>query len=417
MAIATPARDPGTTTAQPPSVAAPPRQAPRASGLVARLGGAGQALRWAILAVMLLLVGLRDDPSLDTFRTRAAAAPHVFRLLDWQVERASAAAGSILRALQGDLPEPAAADLASLRAYFGASASARAAGRIEAEATIRHLVTQGWRGEELVLPSPLASDRPIVFPPVQFTLTEPPRVLIVSPRDRIEVSQYVLLDPGLDQAAVERLEAGVAERGLSTLVTSIGGLSTYPAMVLDQGSARAVLSAVAHEWVHAYFFFQPLGRGYWANQEVRTINETAAELAGDELGRRLAQQLDLPAQPAATDNSRQAEFNRLLRETRLEVDRLLALGQVEAAERYMEERRLLLESRGFTIRRLNQAYFAFHGSYAEGPAGSSPLAGQVRQLRQQSASLGDFLRTIAQVRSPADLAHLLTQPGGYSPTP
>jgi hypothetical protein len=414
MAIATRPRETGRTAEQPRPASTPPRRAPGV-GRRFHAGGVGAALRWAILVVMLLLIGLRDDPSLDTFRTRAAAAPHVFRLLDWQVERVAAAFGPILRALQGRLPEPAPHDLASLRAYFGQSAATRGPGRAEVETAIRRLVTRGWRDEGLVLPSPLADEQPIVFPPVQFTLTDLPRVLIVSPRDRIAVSQYVLLEPSLDRAEVDRLEAGVAARGFSTLVTSIGGLSTYPAMVLDQGSARAVLSAVAHEWVHAYFFFQPLGQGYWSNQEVRTINETAAELAGDELGRRLAGQLDLPARTAEPDSPRQAEFNRLLRETRREVDRLLALGQVETAERYMEDRRLALAERGFPIRRLNQAYFAFHGSYAEGPAGSSPVAGQVRRLRLQSPSLGDFLRTIAQVGSPDDLTARLERVGGPGP--
>ncbi len=72
----------------------------------------------------------------------------------------------------------------------------------------------------------------------------------------------------------------------------------------------------------------------------------------------------------------------------------------------MEQRRLELIGRGFGIRRLNQAYFASHGSYAEGPAGSGPIPGQVRRLRNRSATLGDFLRTIAQVSGPDDLARV-----------
>jgi hypothetical protein len=184
-------------------------------------------------------------------------------------------------------------------------------------------------------------------------------------------------------------------------------------MVLDGGSAESVLGAVAHEWVHAYFFFRPLGRGYWADQDVRTINETAAELAGNELGARLARQLGFPTDPSrltpgspAALSPRQIEFNRSMRQTRLEVDRLLALGRVTEAEQYMEQRRLELNALGFGIRRLNQAYFAFYGSYAESPAGSSPLAAAVRSLRDRSASLGDFLRAIARVSRPGDLAGL-----------
>ena len=66
----------------------------------------------------------------------------------------------------------------------------------------------------------------------------------------------------------------------------------------------------------------------------------------------------------------------------------------------MEARRQELNGRGFGIRRLNQAYFAFYGSYAEGPAGSSPLAGRVRSLREASPVSGAFLQAIAQGLGP-----------------
>ena len=372
----------------------------------------GLALRWLAVAGLLLLSIGRDDPARAALRTRQAAAPYSFDLLGWQVERVLAGLGSTLAALRGQLEPPARTDLAAVRSYFLLPSAERPSLRAEAHDSIQRLVTEAWREEGLTAPSPLAGGASIVFPPVQFTFADPPLVLIVSPRERIAVDHYVLLEPGLDGAAVERLEQGVARRGWSTLVTTIGGLATYPAMVLDGGSAQSILSAVAHEWVHAYLFFYPLGRGYWADQEVRTINETAAELAGDELGRRLAAALDLPARPRGEQSPRQREFNRLLRETRLEVDRLLAAGQVAAAEAYMEQRRLELNERGFPLRRLNQAYFAFHGSYAEGPAGSSPVAGQVRRLRQDSASLGDFLRQVAQVGSPAELRRLVEASGG-----
>ena len=42
----------------------------------------------------------------------------------------------------------------------------------------------------------------------------------------------------------------------------------------------------------------------------------------------------------------------------------------------MEERRLLMVEHGYPIRVLNQAYFAFHGAYAESPASSSPIGAQ-----------------------------------------
>ena len=58
------------------------------------------------------------------------------------------------------------------------------------------------------------------------------------------------------------------------------------------------------------------------------------------------------------------------------------------------------------IRRLNQAYFAFHGAYASTPggaAGEDPVGPAVRELRANADSLADFLKQISQMNSFADL--------------
>ena len=87
----------------------------------------------------------------------------------------------------------------------------------------------------------------------------------------------------MDIAAQERLEASADSTGVSSLVAPIGGLATYPSMVLDEDTPEHVLAAVAHEWVHQYLVFYPLGAGYWNSQETREINgrklATTAELA------------------------------------------------------------------------------------------------------------------------------------------
>ena len=95
-----------------------------------------------------------------------------------------------------------------------------------------------------------------------------------------------------------------------------------------------------------------------------------------------------------------------MRLTRLEADRLLASGDIEAAERYMEDRRLLLAGQGYAIRKLNQAYFAFHGSYADSPASVDPLGGQMRDLRRRSPSLAAFVKTVARISSYQDFQML-----------
>jgi hypothetical protein len=378
-----------------------------------RLSVSRSTVRRALLVVFLTAICLSDGSGLQAYRTRQAVAPYAFNLLDWEFRQVGSRLGGLALALRGEQRPADDVDAATVRSYFQASAAVRASLRGGAEAAIERLVTDGWRSEALAVPSALGGGEPTVFPPVSFSFTAPPQVLIISPRDRIEVQRYVLLRPNLSPQDVALAEEEAATRDISTLVTPVGGLATYPSMVPDSGSAEASLAAVAHEWVHAYFFFHPLGRAYWADQAMRTINETAAELAGNELGARLAHQLGFPTDPSrltpgsqAALSPRQIEFNTSMRQTRLEVDRLLALGQVTEAEQYMEQRRLELNALGFGVRRLNQAYFAFYGSYAESPAGSSPLAAEVRSLRDRSASLGDFLRAIAQVSRPGDLAGL-----------
>jgi hypothetical protein len=76
---------------------------------------------------------------------------------------------------------------------------------------------------------------------------------------------------------------------------------------------------------------------------------------------------------------------------------------VQEAETYMEARRKELATHGYLLRRLNQAYFAFHGSYAVGPSATDPIGGKLHLLRHQAGSLAEFMRTVAGFRTAADL--------------
>ncbi len=86
----------------------------------------------------------------------------------------------------------------------------------------------------------------------------------------------------------------------------------------------------------------------------------------------------------------------------------LSQGDIEGAERYMEERRQVFLAHGYQIRKLNQAYFAFHGIYGQGPASVSPIHGELKQLRARNPSLKDFLRSVSGMRSYADLLEALS---------
>jgi hypothetical protein len=103
-----------------------------------------------------------------------------------------------------------------------------------------------------------------------------------------------------------------------------------------------------------------------------------------------------------------------MRLTRVRADELLAQGKIEEAEAYMEQRRRFFWENGYHIRRLNQAYFAFYGAYNAAPgggaSGADPVGPAVRLLRRRSASLTEFMTTIAWFSNVQDLRAYLGLP-------
>jgi hypothetical protein len=78
----------------------------------------------------------------------------------------------------------------------------------------------------------------------------------------------------------------------------------------------------------------------------------------------------------------------------------------------MEERRKLFVANGYHIRKLNQAYFAFYGAYADQPGGatgSDPIGPLLRDIRQHSNSVYQFLDRVGSIGSFADLEQLHQQ--------
>ncbi len=272
----------------------------------------------------------------------------------------------------------------------------RSALRADVEETLETEVGNALSAEGLKSPVGL------LLPPVDVALTRPPRVLMVSPRATIERSEGVLLQADMDTDAMEALEEKILrEQDMAALVVNIGGVATYPTIVTDNTSLRFALRTAVHEWLHAYWFFRPLGWNIFSSPEMNTLNETAASLAGDELGDRVfeavtGQTIEDPPPPPREEDPDRFDFRDAMRETRLEVDRLLEEGRVDEAEVYMEQRRRVFVDNGYNIRKLNQAYFAFHGSYADSPASVSPIGGQVERVRETSASVGDFIRTMSR---------------------
>ncbi len=407
----------------------------------------GWVLRRVLLFVILLLTLQREwiPPNSEGARMNRILLGTRFDFLSWELNALAAKFGQQLAAPQDYLDESARKQL-----VFGYLQSVADAHRLEWEIERIYVdpevdeplaASTGLRAEldnlrarqaevqgtaEAILQEQVASvlaDEGFgylgqVVPPVNFHFTPLPMFLIISPRDRIELSQGVMLRGDLPLERIEEIEERIAQEfDVSALVESIGGLAVYPSMMQESSSLFWVIGVVAHEWVHHYYFFwlKPVGLYYEARPEARTINETAADIAGEAVRERVVERYypelippptptpDPQAPPPPTPEPPAFDFIAEMRETRITVDRLLAEGEIDRAEQYMELRRRYFVENGYAIRKLNQAYFAFHGAYAADPgggaAGSNPVGNPVQDLWAVSPSLKAFLDALGPVTS------------------
>jgi len=252
------------------------------------------------------------------------------------------------------------------------------------------------------------------LPPVLYHSTPLPTALVVSPRDEIKQLHNISLEPDISVDQRTILEDKIDQAlDVSSLIVDVGGIGVYPTMVAETSNLDFLTEVVAHEWVHNFLTLRPLGLNYYTSPELRTMNETAAALAGQEIGRAVMERFypellppppapESPAEPGEPPPPPAFDFRDEMRQTRVTVDELLAKGEIEAAEDYMEARRQVFWDQGYRLRKLNQAYFAFYGAYADEPggaAGEDPVGEAVRNLYANSPSLAAFLKRIAWMTS------------------
>ncbi|MBZ0281497.1 MAG: hypothetical protein K8L97_12215 [Anaerolineae bacterium] len=253
-----------------------------------------------------------------------------------------------------------------------------------------------------------------ILPPVSAHFTQVPNLLVVSPRDQIRFDISINLDPMTVDQITAMEDAIDREQDVSSLIVPLGGIALYPAMVLETASIPQALDTIAHEWLHHYLFFFPLGLQYFNGEsfvgEARIINETTASLFGREMSRLVLAKYypDLLPSPPPSDSATSPspspppsppafDFGAELDRTRRRVDELLTAGKIEEAEAYMEEQREVFLQNGYLIRKLNQAFFAFYGGYqsgAPGAGGQDPIGPAVQTVRDNSPSLHDWVITM-----------------------
>ena len=257
-----------------------------------------------------------------------------------------------------------------------------------------------------------------MVPPVLYRAEPDSYALIVSPRDEIRQAANLILIRNLTLDEIIHLEETIErDLDLSALVVGIGGVGLYPSMVIETSNLDWLIHVIGHEWTHNFLTIRPLGANYYTSPELTTINETIADLSADEIQREtflLYYPEFLPAESIAEESEKTPppdppdpipegdvfDFRAEMHITRLEVDRLLVEGEIIKAEAYMENRRLFFRENGYLIRKLNQAYFAFHGSYAAAPGGAADAAGadlgsQLRDLKANAPSYAAFMREVA----------------------
>jgi hypothetical protein len=363
----------------------------------------------------------------------STAERHSFSIFSWEVrhfpEKWLYKAGDFLRGHDhGD-------DEGALKRYFALTAemsqlqqddpnstdlAAREEERAEMENTVEDTiegrVTSILEGQGLAMEPPLFTDMDIVFPPVDFEFDQPPRVLVTSPRDRIQLTHDYLLRPGISPDQIAGIEADAEkEPNTSALAAQTGGVSTYPSVEDNLDSYEHLIEIVFHEWTHSYLIFYPLGSRYFDSSELRTLNETVASVAGEHLAVLYFEKYGHLDSEEAVPNASPApseplfDFTAEMRALRRQVESMLAEGKIEEAEVLMEEKRAEFAEKGYRIRKLNQAYFAFYGFYGTGAGSIDPIGPKVEQLFASTATPGEFLRQARSLTSQADLDRLLTQ--------
>ena len=258
----------------------------------------------------------------------------------------------------------------------------------------------------------LQKNRLPVIPPVNFKIERPPYLLVISPRDKILYYDRILLRQDLSENEIEEAEKRVDALGFSSLVVELGGFgAAYPAIVSPNMELQQIINAAVEEWAHQHLAFKPLGflylidsLGIRQDPEIIIMNESLAGIIADEIGKavyenyyqsvdtRITQKLDM-----------EFAFDAEMRKTRCEADRFLADGKIDEAESYMEQRRILFVQHGYHIRKLNQAYFAFHGIYGQDPGSVSPVYTEMKQLRAEYHTLADFVADVSMMKSHEEL--------------
>jgi len=240
-------------------------------------------------------------------------------------------------------------------------------------------------------------DKDFLFPPLTISLEQPPKVLIVSPRNRISQRIAILINNDISIEEIELIENNIDSLNLSSIILNTGGFAAYPSIINLKRDYNSMVSTISHEWLHHYLFFFPLGRSYFKGGDMIFINETLADLFASEITKNQQKEESISDQ----------FFKNFMKETRAKVDKFLLNNEIEKAENYMHQRVIELNDNGYKVRKINQAYFAFYGNYGTSPSSTHNYHEKLSDLLMTYESFDDFLDDIKMIDEVNKLESLL----------
>lgn len=286
----------------------------------------------------------------------------------------------------------------------------------DTERIIRDYVDDAITTAGLQQTLPLFDDVSFTWPPVEFKLAEAPNILVRSPRDTIRRYGDTMIRGDLTLDDIEDVEGKADDEDSVSMVISIGGIASYPAIISADRNYWGVVELAAHEWLHHYLAFYPLGQQWFKGGDAFTLNETVANIGGRALASIVHERHPVSFPDGADGSMRErpeatVDRHERLRRLRVQVDALLELGMVDEAERLMDETQGFLMQHGVPIRRLNQAYFAFFGTYGDtAAAGPDPIGegmAAVWEATQEDVAL--FIELVRDIKTVADLDELVDE--------
>lgn len=335
-------------------------------------------------------------------RVNTIAAPYGFNWSAWEVSHLADALGKMWVSSSINVKSEAISQL--VRDFFALPFAERSQKfKKEAESIIAKQIEDGLKEEGIF--NPFNNLGNIFFPPVLFVSDRCPNVLVISPRDDLQILRKIDIRPDLSKEERRQLKQNIEALGVSAIIAQVGGCASFPTIADQDLSLQDTITLAAHEWTHHYLFFTPLGREYKiSNAEMAAVNEAVADIVAQDIGKKVIKKYypEMDLAPPSSDESQNpaevdSEWSSEIKKLYGEIKRLIADGKKESIAPLLAERKQYLNSLGYDVEDLNTAYLSWGGLYISSADVPSPIGAEVWGIRNLSTGLKDFLQKMSNL--------------------